>query len=138
VSGAPGGTAYGSQRYRAPVSSLWWLKRRSYLFFVLRELSSVFVAWSVLFLLLLARAVGGGADDYGRFLDWASAPWVIALNLITLAFLVLHSVTWFNLTPAAMVVRLRGRRVPPTAIAGGAYLAWVVVSAFVAWTVLRR
>jgi len=123
--------------YRAPVSILWWLRRRSYLFFVLRELSSVFVVWSLVFLLLLIRAVGRGGGHYQQFLDWAATSWVVVLNVITLAFLVLHAVTWFNLTPKAMAVRLRGQRVPSAAIAGSAYLAWVVVSAFVAWIVLR-
>lgn len=131
-------TAYQPRAYRAPVGILWWLRRRSYLFFVLRELSAVFVAWSVLFLALLIRALGQGRGEYQQFLGWAGTPWVVVLNLVTLAFLVLHSVTWFNLTPAATVVRLRGRRVPAAAIAGSAYLAWVVVSAFVAMVVLRR
>ncbi len=59
------------------------------------------------------------------------------LNVVTLAFLVYHAVTWFQLTPKAMVVRLRGRRVPGVAIAGSAYAGWVVVSVFVAWLVLK-
>jgi fumarate reductase subunit C len=63
---------------------------------------------------------------------------VIALNLVSLAFLVLHAVTWFNLTPAAVAVRLRGRPVPPAAVAGGAYAGWVVVSAVVVWLVVTR
>jgi len=134
----PGDAAYEPRLYRAPVSILWWLRRRSYFFFVLRELSSVFVAWSVVFLLLLIRAVGRGGGQYRDFLDWSSTAWVIILNLVTLGFLVLHAITWFNLTPAAMVLRLRGQRVPPAAIAGSAYLAWVVVSAFVVWIVMRR
>lgn len=123
--------------YRRPVSLLWWLHKRSYAFFVLREISAVFVAWSVAFLLLLARAVAQGESHYRAFLDWAATPWVVALDLVTLAFLLLHAVTWFNLTPAAMVVRVRGRRVPPAAVAGGAYAAWLVVSVLVAWLVLR-
>ena len=127
----------GDSAYRQPISALWWLRRRSYAFFVLRELSSVFVAWSVVFLLLLVRAIAAGTSEYRSFLDWASSTWVVALNLVTLAFLVLHAITWFNLTPAAMVVRLRGRRLPPVAVAGGAYAGWVVVSAFVAWLVVR-
>src|SRR5580765_6099761 len=99
--------------YRAPVSALWWLRRRSYVFFVLRELSSIFVAWSVVFLLLLIRALAQGDAAYASFLDWAANPAVIALNVVTLACLVRHAVTWFNLTPAATVVKLRGQRVPP-------------------------
>ena len=124
--------------YRAPVSTLWWLRRRSYTFFVLREISSVFVAWSVVFLLLFVRALTQGPTEYRSFLDWAASTWVIALNLVSLAFLVLHAVTWFNLTPAAVAVRLRGRPVPPAAVAGGAYAGWVVVSAVVVWLVVTR
>jgi fumarate reductase subunit C len=124
--------------YRAPVSTLWWLHRRSYTFFVLREISSVFVAWSVVFLLLLVRAVAQGDAEYRSFLDWASSTWVVALNLVSLAFLVLHAITWFNLTPAAVAVRLRGRPVPPAMVAGGAYAGWVVVSAVIVWLVVTR
>jgi fumarate reductase subunit C len=124
--------------YHPEMSRLWWLRRRSYVFFVLRELSSIFVAWSVVFLLLLVRALAQGGADYAAFLDWAANPGVVALNVVTLAFLVLHSVTWFNLTPAATVVKLRGRRVPPVAIAGGAYAAWAVVTVLVVVLVVTR
>jgi fumarate reductase subunit C len=124
--------------YRPEISRLWWLGRRSYVFFVLRELSSIFVAWSVVFLLLLVRALAQGEAQFGDFLDWAASPWVVALNVVTLVFLVLHSVTWFNLTPAATVVKLRGQRVPPGAIAGGAYAAWVVVTTLVVVLVVTR
>jgi fumarate reductase subunit C len=130
-------TDYHPQWYREPVSTWWWLRRRSYVAFILREVSSVFVAWSVLFLLLLVRAVGQGAAGYADFLDWADTPWVVLLNVVALAFIVYHSVTWFQLTPKAMVVRLRGRIVPGAAIAGSAFAGWVVVSLFVAWLLLR-
>lgn len=124
--------------YRPEIGRLWWLRRRSYVFFVLRELSSIFVAWSVVFLLLLLRALTRGEAQFADFLDWAASAWVVVLNVVTLAFLVLHSVTWFNLTPAATVVKLRGQRVPPVAIAGGAYAAWVAVTALVVGLVVTR
>src|SRR5262249_8731791 len=46
--------------YRQPVSRYWWTKRRSYLLFMVREVSCVFVAWSVVYLLLLVNAIGAG------------------------------------------------------------------------------
>jgi fumarate reductase subunit C len=130
-------TEYHPRWYRARVSTWWWLGRPSYAAFILREVSSVFVAWSVVFLLLLVRAVGKGSNSYAHFLDWADTPWVVVLNAVTLAFVVYHALTWFQLTPAAMVVRLRGRRLPDAAIAASAYAGWVAVSAFVAWLLLR-
>jgi len=131
-------TAYDPQAYHPRVGILWWLSRRSYTFFVLREISALFVAWSVVFLLLLVRAVARGEADYRAFIDWAGTPWVVVLNVVTVLFLLLHAVTWFNLTPAAMAVRLGGRRVPARVVAGGAYAAWLVVSALVVWLVVTR
>jgi fumarate reductase subunit C len=124
------------QRYRAPVSRLWWVHRRSYVLFVLRELSSVFVAWFVVYLLLLISAVHRGSDSYQQFLDWAGNPLMVALNLVALAFVVLHAVTWFNLAPRAIAIRLQGRRLPPWTVAAAHFGAWAVISAAVAWIVL--
>ena len=122
--------------YRPKVRLFWWLSRGSYTRFVLRELSSVFVAWTVVYLLLLVRAVGRGPAGYQRFLHWSASPWLVVLNVVTLAFVLLHAITFINLTPQAMVVRVRGRRVPGRLLAGSLYLALLVVSAFLAWLVV--
>jgi fumarate reductase subunit C len=116
--------------------TFWWLRRRPYLVFILRELSSIFVAWTVVYLLLLVNAVRLGDDRYREFLDWSARPWPLVLNVVALIFVIFHAVTWFNLTPTAMAVRLRGKRVPPSLIAASAYLGWMVVSAFVLWLVV--
>jgi len=123
--------------YERPVHLLWWLERRSYLLFVLRELSSVFVAWTVVYLLLLVNAVSDGPASYQRFLDRSGEWWMVAINVIAMLFLLLHVVTWFGLAPRAMVVKVRKRRVPPRQIVAAHYLAWLVLSAIVAWLVLR-
>ena len=121
---------------RRRVSTYWWLERRAYLVFILRELSSVFVAWFVVYLLLLVRAVTQGADRYQAFLDWSAGPGVLALNAIALLFIVYHAITWFNLAPQAIAVRVRGQRVPGVLIAASNYVAWVVASAIVAWLLI--
>jgi fumarate reductase subunit C len=123
--------------YRRPVSVWWWTHKRSYFLFVMRELSSLFIAWLVLDLLLFVRAIARGEAAYDDFLDTASAPWLVAVNLVAFAFLLLHTVTWFSLTPKAMVVSLRGRRVPGPAIIAAQYAGLVVVSALVWWLVTR-
>ena len=103
---------------------------------MLREISCVFVAWFVVYLLLLVHAIGAGQDSYGRFLDWSANPLVVALNVVALIFLLLHAVTWFGSAPRAIVPHFRGRRVPASAVLAGHYAAWFVVSAVVAWVVL--
>lgn len=124
-------------RYQRPVPVFWWIRKRSYFVFVMRELSSLFVAWLVLYLLLFVRAVGRGETAYDDFLAWASSPWLVVLNVVAFAFVVLHTVTWFKLTPQAMVLALRGRRVPPAVIIGVQYAGLAAVSAFILWLVTR-
>jgi fumarate reductase subunit C len=129
-------TPYHPRWLRSRVSTYWWLRRGSYLAFILRELSSLFVAWSVVYLLFLVRAVSNGEAAYREFLQWAVHPIVLALNIITLLFLIFHAITWFNLAPQAMVVKLGKSRVPGVLIAGSNYAAWIVLSAGLAWLFL--
>jgi fumarate reductase subunit C len=136
MSDGPQYTTFHPRWLRTRVSTYWWLERGSYLVFILRELSSIFVAWFVVYLLLLVGAVGRGPESYRAFLEWSAGPIVLASNLVALVFIVFHAVTWFNLAPQAMAVRVRGRRVPGSVIAGSNYLAWTVASALVAWLVL--
>jgi fumarate reductase subunit C len=123
--------------YRRPVSTWWWLRKRSYFVFVMRELSSLFIAWLVVYLLMLVAAIGRGRTAYDDFLDFAANPAVVVLNVVAFAFVVLHTVTWFSLTPKAMDARLGGRRVPATAVIASQYAALAVVSGFVLWLVTR-
>jgi fumarate reductase subunit C len=50
---------------------------------------------------------------------------------------VLHTVTWFSLTPQAMPPKVRGVAVPPLLVIGAQYVALAVVSAFVYWLVTQ-
>jgi fumarate reductase subunit C len=122
--------------YRRPISTWWWLRRRTYFVFVMRELSSVFVAWLVVYLLLFIRAIGRGSTAYEDFLDWADSPWLVVLNVAAFLFVLLHTITWFNLTPQAMDVRMRGTPVPAAAIIVGQYVGLALVSGFVFWLVI--
>ena len=121
--------------YRRTPSTWWWLRKRSYFVFVMRELSSIFIAWFVLFFLILVVAVGRGPASYRHFLDFAANPVVVVVNVLALAFVVLHTITWFSLTPKAMDVKLGARPVPASAVIAAQYVGLAVVSAFVFWLV---
>jgi fumarate reductase subunit C len=131
-------TEYHPRWIRTRVSTYWWLRRRSYLAFILRELSSIFVGWFAVYLLLLVHAVSQGEPRYQKFLGWSGNPAVLAVNVVSLVFIVYHAITWFNLAPKAMVVRVAGTRVPGIVIAGSNYLAWAMASALVGWLLLGK
>jgi len=130
-------TEYHPRWYRPRVSTWWWLARWPYLKFILREISSVFVAWFVVVLLLQIRALSRGPEAYAAFERWLQNPLIVLLNLITLFFVVFHAITWFNLAPSAMAIRLRGKRVPDLVIVGTNYAAWAAISLVVAWFLVR-
>jgi fumarate reductase subunit C len=134
----PGDSEYHPRWYRRRVSTYWWLGSWAYLVFILRELSSVFIGWFVVYTLLLIRAVSISEDAYVKFQAWSQLPGVVLLNVVSLSFVVLHAITWLNLAPKAMVVRMRGQRVPAMGIVAANYVAWALVSALVAWFILRR
>ena len=121
-----------SKEYIRPMPSNWWLKRRSYFLFMVRELTCVFVGGYALFLVILASRLG----DQKAFGELLVNPWVIALQVISLPMVLYHTVTWLNLTPQVLVVWRGETRVSPVLIAGVHYLAWIGVSVVVLWVVL--
>ena len=130
------GQVVSAGEYRRPYPATWWLKKPSYFLFVVRELTSVFVAGYAIFLLvLLTRAGDQGA--LASLFEALKTPWSIGLHALALVMVVYHSVTWINLTPKVMVVWMGARRVPALLIAGTHYLGWIAVSALVAWIALR-
>jgi fumarate reductase subunit C len=85
---------------------------------------------------LLIRAVVGGEAAYRRFLDSSGNPVIVVANLISLVFVVFHAITWFNLAPRAIVVRIAGRRVPEALVVASNYIALALCSGIVVWLVL--
>jgi fumarate reductase subunit C len=130
-------TEYVPKSHRTRVSTYWWLGRWPYLKFILRELSSVAVAWAVILTLLQIAALSRGPADYAEFQEWLRNPCLIAINTVSFLFVVFHAVTWFNLAPKAMAIRMGGKRVPGVLISAPNYVAWLAVSAVVAWLLLR-
>lgn len=129
---SPAYSPYHPKWHRNRVPTLWWTRQRPYLKFMLRELSSVFVAIFVVIILLQIHALRGGAPSYLEFQQWLKEPLMIVLNGISLVFVLFHTITWFDLTSKAMVIRWRGKRLPNfLLITAPSYLAWLAISGLV-------
>ena len=118
------------------VSTFWWLERGSYFTFILRETSCVFVAWFVVYLLLLVRAVGQGAAAYQEFMVWSATGPIVLLNVVSFLFVAFHAITFFDAAPQAMVIKLGESRVPGSLVLAGHYGGLAAVSVVVAWLLL--
>ena len=119
--------------YRRRIPIFWWLRKPSYVKFITRELTSPFVAYAALFLLVQVWALARGEAAYDRFLAWLTLAPVLAWHGVVLLMLLFHSVTWLNLAPKAIVLHARGRRIPDAVVVAGHYAAWLAASAFLVW-----
>jgi fumarate reductase subunit C len=111
-----------------PMPATWWLKRWPYTKFMIRDITAIFIAGYCVFLMVLMwRAIHAtGPEDFRHFYQsLRSAPSVI-LHTIALIFAVIHSVTFFNLTPRVIVIYRGDERVPDRMIAGLHYAMWAV------------
>ena len=115
-----------------PMPADWWLKKPTYVLFMIRELTCVFVGGYAFYLLVLI----GRAENASAFASLVSNPFIVLLHVLALPMVLYHSITWFNLTPKVMVVWRGEERVSPVLIAGSNYVAWLIVSVVVAWFVL--
>ncbi|MDA2913517.1 fumarate reductase subunit C [Acidobacteriia bacterium AH_259_A11_L15] len=130
-------TRYHPQWYRRRVSVWWWLQSWRYTKFVLRELTSVFVAFFAVITLWQLRALVDGPQAYTQFVRGLKSSPLVAVHGVAFLFVLFHSISWFHLAPKAMVMRLRGKRVPDWVIVGLNYFAWLIASGTIAWLLLR-
>lgn len=121
-----------TKEYIRPIpAATWWVQRPTYVVFMIREATSLFVGGYALFLLtLVARA-----DDAAAFAAALQSPLAIALQLLALPMVVFHAVTWFNAAPKALVLYRGEERVSPAIVGGAHYVAWLVVSGIILWIV---
>ena len=124
--------------YYPKMPATWWLRGNPrYFRFMMRELSSVFIAIFLVVLLVQIGRIGQGPGAYAALLAKLRSPGWIAFHVVALAFAVYHSVTWFNLTGVVQVVRLGERQVPPRLVAAANFVAWGVISlAILLWFAL--
>ena len=102
--------------FTRPIASDWWA-HPPYRAYTVRELSGVAVAvyGAVLFVGLVS--LWRGPDSYGAFLRFLKSPVSILLNLVLLAAVLYHVVTWFQILPKTMPkLIVDGKQVPQARI----------------------
>jgi fumarate reductase subunit C len=100
-----------ARTYRRPLRGGWWLSRPSYLLYVVRELTVVFmVAWLAWFLyevaLLKQNAFTSLTGNYA----------VLAFSAVCLFFTLWHALTFLNLSGLILRVPVGQAFLPPMAI----------------------
>ena len=122
--------------YRKPVSNAWWLERKQYFFFVIRELTSIFVAGYCLFLLFIISEISDGQENYTLLILSLNSTISLVFHFISLPFILYHTITWFNLTPKIMKLQIGEERISEKLIVGLVYISWGIISRIIFWLIL--
>lgn len=108
------------------LKATWWLTNLHYFIFMLRELSPVLIALCLVRILRLLSQVAPNTDSLAAVIaqvpvvqdaiqpEWAAlatAP-AIAFAVISLAFALLHSVTFFQAGAVIMPLKIGNKKVP--------------------------
>jgi fumarate reductase subunit C len=123
--------------YRKQISRTWWLRNRRYALFMLREVSSIFLALFVILYLVQLALLVAEPDLYNRYLTLMRTPGWIALHIVILAFALLHTFTWLSSLPAVQTVRVRGKEAPRREVWLAGLIGWLAVSVGIGLVILR-
>ncbi|MGB1142366.1 MAG: hypothetical protein ACPG1A_15805, partial [Halioglobus sp.] len=115
--------------YRRPMTR-WYTRNPVFAWYIVRELTAVFLAVYAFVLLAGLVALGRGADSYAAWLAFLSSPPAIALHGIIVVAALYNAYSWFKVSPKAMPpIRIGGRKIPDSAIIGGQYATALLISA---------
>lgn len=115
----------------------WWTKKWSHVRFILRELTSFGVAFYAIIIILNIQSMNQGSDAYNNFQLWLQSPMAIILHSVAFILVLYHSITWFNLAPKAMVIKLGKYKLPGYIISGMNYTAWLALSLIITWLIFK-
>jgi fumarate reductase subunit C len=114
--------------FRSEMPRGWWLRRRHYFLYMVREFTAVpMAAWLVWLLVEIHRAASGAKGYYP-----AASPAFIVFSVICLGFATYHSVTFLSLAGVIINLKLLGKRVPPRTIVAVMFGLWLVASVVIA------
>ena len=122
--------------YYRPPPHMFWLHRKPYFMFIIREMTSLFIAGFCLFLLVFIYSLGQGRETFDNMVAFLDSTFMISVHWIVLVFALYHTFTWFNLTPKVMVVWIGEKKVPEFMVLGAVYGGWIGVSIVIAWLIL--
>jgi fumarate reductase subunit C len=115
----------------------WWLKKRAYFLFMMRELSAVFVGAYAVLLLVMLWKLKQGPQAYTDFVAFLRTPVSIAFHIVALAAAIYNSITTFNAIPQVMPIRQGEEKLPGAMMVAPNYVAVVVVSVAILWVLGR-
>ena len=120
-----------SKLYYPTMPATWWLRRRSYFLFMVRELSSVFIATFLIVFLVQIYQLSEGQQSYTAFIQRLGSPGWIIFHVVALFFAIYHTFTWFQSSSVVLQLKIGRQEIPRPVVMGIHIGAWIVASAVI-------
>ncbi len=118
-----------TKEYHRPMPATWWMHNRHLVLFMIREVTSFFVAGFAIFLIILIyKANRGPAEFYAFFWKVLPSGWVRAYLLISLLIVCYHSITSFMAAPTIIAPRWGEDKIDPKLIILAHFGGWLILS----------
>ena len=114
--------------YRWSMPGGWWVRKRHYFLYMVREFTAVPMALWLLWLLYEIQRASGGPKVYYP----SVSPAFIVFSVICLGFALYHSFTFLSLAGVIIHLKFMGKPVPPRAIVAVMFGLWLLASVVIA------
>jgi fumarate reductase subunit C len=91
----------------------WWLANRHYTLYMIREVTSFFIAVFCILYIYQVALLAGNPGSYEQYLTVLRNPFMIGFSVIILGFTLYHSLTWFYLTGKVQPLKIGGKKTTP-------------------------
>ncbi|MDR2669762.1 MAG: fumarate reductase subunit FrdC [Desulfovibrio sp.] len=88
--------------YVREIKACWWTRLPFYRFYMLREGTAVPAVWFSILLMYGLAALSSGPEAWACYVRFLAHPLTALINLIAFLAALLHTKTWFELTPSAL------------------------------------
>lgn len=119
--------------YRPTLPRTWWLKHTAFKAYMLREATVLPLTF---FLLCLASGIYGLWQGEIQWLNWQAMmkqPWVLVINAVALLASLFHALTFFQLFPRVMPIRLGEKIISPRILIAGQWAAVLAIAVLFTW-----
>lgn len=120
------------KKYVREMKSTWWKSLDFYKLYIVREATAVPTVWFCLVLFYGLLCLGNdGISFQTDFIAFLQNPVVMVLNIISLAAMLLNTVTYYFMTPKVLNIIVKNERINPNLITIGLWAATAVASVLI-------
>ncbi|MGP1928572.1 MAG: fumarate reductase subunit FrdC [Arsenophonus sp. NC-WZS1-MAG3] len=89
----------------------WWQQIEFYRFYVIREATAIPQIWFSLVVLYGVCSLTAGGESWSNYISFLDNPIVLLINIFTLIATLFHTKTWFELTPKAINIIIKNKKI---------------------------